>query len=360
MPDFYKDKPIGGFKTIYSYANALVKHGHQVTITYLSDAFPAYKSFLFFIKQSIRYIYHKSIKYFPKKINWFSLDNRVRLIIDKTPIKITFPNADVIVATSSLTAKIVFSLSKSKGEKFYFLQHDESTFSVDHDTISTWGYGFHLMAVAKWIKERVHKYYPETKVDLIPNFVNFGSFKLINKISDRKDVVSMLVHPDPIKGTEYGLKALKIIKKRFPDVKIILFGTCSRPKETGFEFEYYQNASESKLCQIYNESMIYVMPSILEGWGLTATEAMQSGAALVTTENGGVDDFTERNISAIKVPSRSSTSLARGIEKLLLDDDLRQAIAQQGHDKVQRFTFENSYQLFVKSLLCGLGVAHEK
>ncbi|KMQ38635.1 glycosyltransferase family 4 protein [Oenococcus oeni] len=106
--------------------------------------------------------------------------------------------------------------------------------------------------------------------------------------------------------------------------------------------------------------MIYVMPSILEGWGLTATEAMQSGAALVTTENGGVDDFTERNISAIKVPSRSSTSLARGIEKLLLDDDLRQAIAQQGHDKVQRFTFENSYQLFVKSLLCGLGVAHEK
>ncbi|OIM20748.1 hypothetical protein ATX59_07470 [Oenococcus oeni] len=351
MPIFYQNKPVGGFKIIYSYANALVRSGDDVTITYMSDAFPSYRSIGYFLKQMTRYFYHKLFKYFPKKVKWFALDKRIRLVIDKTPIKYTFINADVVIATASSTAKIVKSLPINKGTKFYFLQHDESTFPVDHDTVSTWGLGLHLVAIAQWIKDRVQKKYPNVPVSIVPNFVNFSAFPFSNSINHRKRIISMLIHDDPIKGTVYGLKALQIIKNKFPDVGIILFGTAEKPRGLDFDFKYYHNASEPELSKIYNESMVYVMPSILEGWGLTATEAMQSGAALVTTKNGGVDDFTTADFSAIKVSAKSVLALATGIERLLTNDQLRQFIAKNGHDTIQQFTLERSIKLFKNILI---------
>ncbi|SYW14872.1 glycosyltransferase family 4 protein [Oenococcus oeni] len=350
MPVFYKRKPIGGFKIIYSYANGLVQTGNEVTITYMSDAFPKHWDFFSIVKELIRFIYHKIIKYVPRKINWFPLDKRIRLVVEKTPIKKTFVNADIVIATASSTAPVVLALPRSKGSKFYFLQHDESTFPVDHNTVKTWGMGLHLIAVANWIKQRVQNHYPDLEVDIVPNFVDFNTFQLTQPIEQRKRVISMLIHTDPVKGTKYGIEALRWIQTKYPDVRIILFGTCPKPQVPGLQFQYYENATPNVLCKIYNDSMIYIMPSILEGWGLTATEAMQCGTALVTTENGGVNDFTKKNFSAIRVPTKSSFDLEMAVERLLCDDVLRQKIARNGHQDIQIYTFERSLQMFKKSL----------
>ena len=58
---------------------------------------------------------------------------------------------------------------------------------------------------------------------------------------------------------------------------------------------------------------IYVLPSAYEGWGLTAVEAMACGAAVITTRNGGVEDFARDGDNALLVPPREPDSASGGV-----------------------------------------------
>ena len=340
LPRAFYETPIGGYKIIFSYANALIKNNHDVYIYFLSDAFPPVNEFS--VWQLCRFIYHKFLKNRNKKITWFKIDPRIHLYFEKSTLASTFHSGDAVFATAASTAKLVDRLSPRHGKHFYFIQHDESTFEPDYDTHNTWKLNMKKIAVATWIKQRIEKQ-TQSNVTLVPNFVNQQSFGIDNDVAHRHPVISMLYNTQSIKGTKYGMEALDIIKKLYPSVRVILFGVTSGPAYASFDFEYVQRANNLQLRQIYNESSIFVLPSILEGWGLTATEAMACGAALVTTENGGVDDFTQNNVSAIKVPVKSSLGLAKGIEKLLTNDRLRIQIAKEGSVSIQKFTFERSF-----------------
>ncbi|OIL68619.1 hypothetical protein ATW69_09655 [Oenococcus oeni] len=347
FPKIFVDRPIGGYKILFYYANALARLGHQITIIFLSDSFPPFHKMNMY--QLLRMSYHKFLKYRKSELHWFNFEKGIKIIVEKTPLKATFPDSDVIFATAASTARIVNELPSRKGIHFYFIQHDESTFDIDYDTVESWKMDMHLMAISSWIKKRVESV-SKNKVVVIPNFIDTGKFGIDIPISNRKTVISMLYNTQTVKGCKYGIDALFLIKKKFPKVKIILFGVPDRPKSVPFNFKYIKNANDGQLRSIYNESSIYILPSILEGWGLTATDAMQCGAALVTTKNKGVDDFTKKDFSAIKVATKSSISLMRGIEKLLLDDRLRQRIAINGNDSIQKFTFNNSINLFQEAI----------
>ncbi|MFT8703221.1 MAG: glycosyltransferase family 4 protein [Oenococcus oeni] len=347
LPQIFVNTPIGGYKIIYRYCNALVAAGNDVTICFLSNSFAPFNRPNPF--QLLRFVYHKFIKYHKAKIEWYDLDPKIKTILEKTPLKSTFPNADIIIATAASTAQVVDSLPRSKGRHFYFVQHDESTFDIDYNTIDTWSLDMHIMTIATWIKKRIEKV-SKKSIDIVPNFIDAESFGLDVSPEQRSPVLSMLYNPQAVKGFSYGVAALEEIKKNYPNVRIIMFGTFARPQNIPFEFEYISKANNHQLRKIYNESSIYILPSILEGWGLTAMDAMQCGAALVTTENGGVDDFTIDNFSAIKVPTRSGEALAQGIEKMLQDDDFRVKIAKNGTKSIQKFTFENSFKKFMDSI----------
>ncbi|KGH57477.1 hypothetical protein AO499_08720 [Oenococcus oeni] len=340
LPKAFYDTPIGGYKIIFNYANALAKKNNNVYIYFLSDAFPPVNKFS--LRQLCRFIYHKFFKNRNKKITWFDIDPQVHLVFEKSILEFTFHSGDVIFATAASTAKLVNKLSPRHGKHFYFIQHDESTFEPDYDTWNTWKLNMKKIVVATWIKHRIEKR-TQSCVALVPNFINRQNFGIDNDITHRHAVISMLYNTQSIKGTKYGMEALAIIKKLYPSVQVILFGVTSGPTHAMFNFKYFQKVNDKQLRRIYNESSIYVLPSILEGWGLTATDAMECGAALVTTDNGGVDDFTQNNISAIKVPVKSSLELAQGIEKLLINDDLRIKIAKEGVASIQKFTFERSF-----------------
>ena len=51
--------------------------------------------------------------------------------------------------------------------------------------------------------------------------------------------------------------------------------------------EYHHDPKQEVIVELYNEASIWLQASVLEGFGLTALEAMACGAALVTTDCGG-------------------------------------------------------------------------
>jgi len=68
---------------------------------------------------------------------------------------------------------------------------------------------------------------------------------------------------------------------------------------------------------------IFVMPSLKEGLGVAALEAMASGLAVVLSQVGGLAGLIENEKSGLQVPPRDVTALAAALQRLVGDAALR-------------------------------------
>jgi len=339
----YPKNVIGGYKVVFEYANYLATHDHSVHLWFIDNL--KWENQKFFLA---RYLLHK-LKNEDIASGWFPINRDVK-IHQHANIE-NIKKGDIVVATAWSTALDVFKLPIKAGRKFYFIQDDESVFFDRNIIENTWKLKMERIVIASWLKEKIEKVINE-KIWLVKNFVKSSEFPLtipINRRNPKK--ISMMFHEDARKGTEYGLAAIKIVKSVIFDIDITMFSVFKKPKNLEKYITFIENPNHKQLSKIYNESAIYIMPSIQEGWGLTATEAMASGATLVSTQNGGVQDFGFDGTTAKIVPVKNEKLLAQAIIDLLQNDDERQNIAGHGYEYVKQMTFKNSAELLEKIFL---------
>lgn len=338
--------PVGGFQIVYHYANYLAKKGYDVQIVHAmflpTQPIP---NTAMLAKYQVKQMMAALGLFKP----WFKFDQRVS-VINKGKLSINdIRDADRVIATAWETAEFVSQLPRKCGKKYYFIQHYE-IWGGKSRVDATWKLPLHKIVIATWLKNKAIEF-GET-ADLVPNFVEHQNFYLTENIKDRKSVVSMLYSEHAVKGSKDGIEALRLIKNKYKNVQIKLFGVFNQPKNLPDGTEYYKNPSRQTLRdEIYNKSAIYVFPSVSEGWGLTATEAMACGAALCSTNNGGVDDFGFEGESALISPVKSPKELFNNIDRLLANSELRINLAQNGKEIVDQLTLDNSGALFERAIM---------
>ena len=145
------------------------------------------------------------------------------------------------------------------------------------------------------------------------------------------------------KGAADGLAALELAREKVPDLEACLFGVWSRPRDLPEWIEYRCRPSHDELVEeVYGGASIFMCPSWVEGWGLTGAEALVAGCALVTTDNGGAGDYASDGRTALVVPPRDPAAMARAIVRLIQAPELRNRLAAQGGERMQRFTADRS------------------
>lgn len=92
--------------------------------------------------------------------------------------------------------------------------------------------------------------------------------------------------------------------------------------------EYIPRLSTDELVALYNRAQIVVSPSLYEGFGLPAAEAMACGAAVIATTAGAFPEFIDHGRTGILVPPGDAAALAAAIKSLLADPA---RCAQLGH-----------------------------
>jgi glycosyltransferase involved in cell wall biosynthesis len=198
------------------------------------------------------------------------------------------------------------------------------------------------LCVSSWLKRLLRdNFYREAHI--IPEGVDLTKFVPLCSKGARKRILMMYSNA-PFKDSLTGLKALELVKERFPNVEVAMFGLPPPPK-ANFEFLYFQNPPQEEIPKIYASSDIFMSTSILEGFGMPLLEAMACRVAVVTTDSGGVVDFAIDGQTALVVPARDFMGLANGIIRLLEDEELRMRIAEQGYWKSREFTWERTVDL---------------
>jgi glycosyltransferase involved in cell wall biosynthesis len=186
---------------------------------------------------------------------------------------------------------------------------------------------------------------PREQLWHVPMGIDHEIFALRTPLDQRPYDVAMLYHNHREKGWDVGLATLREVARRRPDVRGAVFGLITPPEELPAGFDFVFGLDHQGLAdQIYNQARVFVQPSYHEGFGFTAVEAMACGAALVTTDNGGSDDYALPD-TALLVPPGDVEGLVRSVETLLDDDDQRVRIATAGERHVRTFNWEHTAEV---------------
>ncbi|MDQ6830147.1 MAG: glycosyltransferase [Gemmatimonadota bacterium] len=91
-----------------------------------------------------------------------------------------------------------------------------------------------------------------------------------------------------------------------------------------------------ELAALYRAATVLVMPSIDEGLGLVAAEALLCGTPVVAFDSGGVPDIVHHGETGLLVPPGDAGALAGAIDDLLDRPDRGESLGRAGREFVMR------------------------
>ena len=134
-----------------------------------------------------------------------------------------------------------------------------------------------------------------------------------------------------------------------PDLTLVVIGKL-RDGPTSKELEkrgikgkvkFISNLTSRKIAELYAESTIAVSPSVYEGFGFPAGEAMSCGIPLISTNGGSLPEVV--GDSGIIVPHSNPNELQKAIKELLLSPEKREEFSKRGRNRVlKKFTWKRA------------------
>jgi glycosyltransferase involved in cell wall biosynthesis len=165
---------------------------------------------------------------------------------------------------------------------------------------------------------------------------------LAHIVKNPNRIMATVSSDQPLKGMRYLLEAVAAVIPRYPDLELLLVGAPKEDGESGRlirdlglikHIRTVSGISTEDLVKYYNEASVVVVPSIYEGFGLPAGEAMACGTALISTDGGALPEVV--GDAAIQVPIRDSKAIAEVLDTLLASPAWRDELAAAGRARIE-------------------------
>ena len=189
-----------------------------------------------------------------------------------------------------------------------------------------------LIVVSDSTKRDVHKDFkiPMQRMVRIHHGIDHELFTPQPHITRRKNRLMATASADvPLKGLIYLIRAYHMLLADHPDLELVVVGRL-REGQTKDELnrhgirdrvKFISGLSGEDIRDLYAEATIAVSPSVYEGFGFPAGEALSCGVPLVATDGGSLPEVV--GDAGIVVPHSNPPALARAIGGLLRDEDSR-------------------------------------
>ncbi len=162
----------------------------------------------------------------------------------------------------------------------------------------------------------------------------------------------------PRKGIRFLIEAAAKLTPRFPELRVVVAGDgFERPEliklaETlgiGERVTFLGWVPNSDLPPYYRAAAISVIPSLEEGFGIPAAEAMGCETPVVASDAGGLPEVVEHGVTGLIVPRGDSNALADAMGSLLADPARRAEMGRAGRERALRlFDWDRTAEQFEK------------
>ncbi len=168
---------------------------------------------------------------------------------------------------------------------------------------------------------------------------------------------------EPRKDVPTLIRAFARIAEDCPDLKLVIAGRdgwgATAVKDAAAASGHTTSImrvgwmEDDLLPAFYRRSEAVAYPSLEEGFGLPALEALACGAALVTTTGSAMEDVV--GTAARLVPPRDETALAAALLRVCTDAEEQQRLRAAGPVRASEFTWEASAERHLAAYAAALG-----
>lgn len=209
-----------------------------------------------------------------------------------------------------------------------------------------------IITVSNFVKRCIVNVYrvPESKVEVIYNGICQDYEPIENDILQVKkkyglqgSMILFVGRLEKRKGLPFLLKAFRTVSKSTKSTLVIAgsgrvepfrsfavaLGIGKRVVFTGF-------VDDGTLKKLYHACDVFVLPSLLEGFGLTILEAMAAGKPVVAFNVGGIPEVMRDDIHGKLVDLKKPNELANALLYFIENPQLSRKIGKRNRDYVVR------------------------
>lgn len=247
-------------------------------------------------------------------------------------------------------------------KKFYFYLSGQAVRHVSQ-----------VLTVSEWSKRDIHKYLniPKLKIKVAypgvgDEFFREKSHNEDNQTLEKYGVFGRYIFYiggfDSRKNIPALIRAFKILRERYDirDIRLVLAGedksrfshlfTDIKKGVKGLGLE--ENVKlvgfieQKDVPAFYRQCELFVLPSLYEGFGLMALEAMASGAPAVVSKSSSLPEIG--GDAVLYFNPYDEEEMARVMAKILRNDKLKRTLSQRGKERVQKFSWKKFVEIVLK------------
>jgi glycosyltransferase involved in cell wall biosynthesis len=161
----------------------------------------------------------------------------------------------------------------------------------------------------------------------------------------------------PNKNLATLVRAYARLPQRHCGLKLVLVGDC---QSDGFKSCYHQLREligalgigsdvifpgfvpDERLTELYSGASVFAMPSLDEGFGLPALEAMACGAPVIASKGNALEEVAGG--AGLLVDPNDEAGLAAALHSVLSDDQLREELSRRSLARAAQFSWRSAAQ----------------
>jgi glycosyltransferase involved in cell wall biosynthesis len=176
--------------------------------------------------------------------------------------------------------------------------------------------------------------------------------KILAKFTINKPYFLYMGYWRPRKNLLGLIKAFKLLKEKGFDYLLVIGGRKDK-KVLDLEKEIKNNRLEGKVIltdtlsreevsALYRKAIALTFPSFYEGFGLPILEAQSLGVPVLTSNTSSLPEIAGEG--ALYVDPYNVEEIAKGMERIAFNENLRRELIKKGFENVKRFSWEKAAQ----------------
>ncbi|MDD1680791.1 MAG: glycosyltransferase family 4 protein [Methanoregula sp.] len=220
----------------------------------------------------------------------------------------------------------------------------------------------HIIAISEYTKKELvdHLEIPEGRIHVIPNGIDHQKFHPVAdpvrpeylKPEDR--VLLYVGFDERRKNLGVVLQALADLSREFPGVKLVKAGglggsryrdACiSEIKRLGLEKQviFTGRITDTELVSLYNSADALVFPSLMEGFGLPALEAMACGCPVIASDRTAIPEVV--GDAGILLDPEDPEAWCTALSRVLDEPATREEMKQKSLRRAALFSWDTCAQ----------------